>query len=120
MSSGVENGPSGTIGLFNSLGSGGLSSTIESSHNQYSFTYSIMVRNTSFCPRANRFVHESGLLERPPFEVLLVTPACDSSFMALLTSWLGLVTLQPFCLTCYTSCCAICQPRLEFHFAELL
>ena len=43
------------------------------------------------------------LLEWPPFEVLLVAPTFDVSFAALLTSWLRLVTFEPFCFAGYAA-----------------
>ena len=37
---------------------------------------------------------EACLLERPPFEVLLVAPTLDASLVTLLASWFALITLQ--------------------------
>ena len=59
--------------------------------------------NTSLCSRGHNFVGKCSLLEGPPFEILLVSTASHTAFMALLTGRLGFVTLKPFCFTCYTT-----------------
>jgi hypothetical protein len=51
-----------------------------------------------------RFAREAGLLERPPFEILLVASAWHVPPCALLAGGLGLVALEALRFARYTAC----------------
>lgn len=46
---------------------------------------------------------EARLLERPPFEILLVASADHTASCTLLAAGLGLITFESFCFAGYTA-----------------
>ena len=55
------------------------------------------------CFRRSWLPSEACLLERAPFEILLVAATIDAPLLAMQTEGLGLVTFQPFCFASYTT-----------------
>lgn len=59
---------------------------------------------------------ERGFLERPPFEILLVSPTGNITLVALLAGWFSFIALEPLGLTRYTSIATLAL----FRFADAI
>lgn len=94
---GVDDPASESSGLPTIMGSGGLSSTMESTPISECLVHLAHIYRTSFRLGSSRF--ESCLLEWPPFKILLIPSTGNTPFMALLACRLRFVAFQPFCFT---------------------
>lgn len=90
-------------GLSDSTGSGGFGCDIESGNSISIPSWRFPRRHTSFHSRRRNFVVEGSLLEWPPFEVLLVATASDTTLVTLLTRGFGLIALESFRFARYTT-----------------